>query len=242
MCPVRMNAETASWARRYETALRRYLRSGTSPNPPSALRLGSRAVALGIETLDVVRIHGQALSSLSTSGGPPGSRTEKMAQAFFAETIVPIEKTHPAALKANARVERLTRTLRQRTQEAQLSHRQLKRGVVRRQAAEAALQKSGEHSDKLLAEARRQQGRLRRLTREILKAQEDERRKTSRQLHDELAQALLAINLKLLSLRMASQIDTRNLRKEIADTERLVIQLKSTIRGLSHEGERDHET
>lgn len=243
MCPVKMNAETAAWSRHYRTALRRYLRSGTSANPPSALRLGRRAATLGIETLDVVRIHEQAVATLTSPDGASGNLPKKMdrANAFFAEAIVPIEKTHRAAMKADVREKRATRALRLRTQEALTSRRQLKRGVVRRQAAEAALQKSGKRRDKLLTEARCLQKRLRHLTREILEAQEDERRKTSCQLHDEVAQALLAINLRMLTLKMAAKVNTRNLKKEIAETQRLVKASTQTIRGFSHEYEGDHE-
>lgn len=243
-CPVKKNAETAVWAKRYQTALRRYLRSGTGAKPPSNLRLGRQAATAGIETLDVVRIHEQALAAVAAAdlaGIVPGQALD-LAKLFFAEVIVPIEQTHPAARQADARVKQLTRALRRRTQETVTIRQQLSRSVARRRVAEAALEKSGEHRAKLLSDARRLQGRLRRLTRGMLEAQEDERRQTSKQLYDAIAQSLLAIDLKLLTLRMASKASTRNLKKEIDETQRLVVKSEHTIRGLSHESERDHET
>jgi len=239
-----MNAGKATWARRYQTALRHYLQSGLSASLPSARRLGRQAVTLGIETLDVVRIHERAVEAVpETDNASVGPRVAlDRAQVFFAEVLVPIESTHQAAQQADARVRQLTRTLRQRTQEALISRRQLKRSVARRQATEAALMTSGKHRANLLAEARGMQVRLRNLTREMMESHEEERRKTSRHLYDELAQSLLAINLKLLMLQGTTKANTLILKKEIAETQRLVIKSSHTIRGLSHACERDHET
>ena len=83
---------------------------------------------------------------------------------------------------------------------------------------------------------------MRHLTRKILSAQEDERQKTSRQLHDEIAQTLLAINVRLLTLKKAAKANTENLKKEIAETQRLVKQSVKTIQRLAHEFGVHHET
>lgn len=45
----------------YQAALRRYLKPGSAADARPALRLGRRAVALGLETLDLALIHEQAL-------------------------------------------------------------------------------------------------------------------------------------------------------------------------------------
>ena len=244
MCAVKTEARTSGWPRRYGAALRKHLAPGSQASLQPAFRLGRQAVALGLETLDLARIHEQALTTLVMSGRSSRTRERMIerAMSFFAEAIVPIERTHPAALKADVRFQQLAQTLRQRSVESSASKRHLERGVARRRAAEAALKKSGQHRLKLLQKSRRLQERLREQTRTMLSAQEDERKKSSRQLQDEIAQTLLAINVRLLTLKNAGRAKTETLRKEIAETQRLVRQSVLTIRRLGHEYGACHES
>ena len=46
--------------------------------------------------------------------------------------------------------------------------------------------------------------------------------KISRERHDEVAQRLLGVNVRLLTLKKAAQGNTANLKKEIAKTQRIV--------------------
>ena len=164
------------------------------------------------------------------------------AKSFFAETIVPIEKTHRAALKADVRVNQLTRTLRRRTVESSASTRRLKRSIIQRQGVEESLKKSGDHYTQLLTESRRLQKRLRHLTREMLSAQEDERQKASHQLHDEIAQTLIAIDLPLLTLKKAAKASTASLKEEIANTRRMVKESGQRLNRFAHEFVIQHKT
>jgi signal transduction histidine kinase len=228
---------------RYLLALRQHLKPGAQTRPPPAIRLGRQAVALGLETLDLARIHEQALTTLVRLGGAPkpSGGMLKRARVFFADAITPIEKTHRAALRAGIRERQLHRTLRQRTVESSASARHLKQGIAQRQAAAAALKKSGQQRTKLLAESRRLQQHSRHLTHEILSAQENEWQKISRQLHDEIAQILLGINVRLLTLKKAARANTGGLKKEIASTQRLVKQSVRTINQFAHEVGLSHE-
>jgi signal transduction histidine kinase len=122
------------------------------------------------------------------------------------------------------------------------SHRSLKQGIVQRKTAEQALKKSGEHSRKLLKESRDLQKHLQRLTHQILSAQEDKRKKVSRDLHDEIAQTLLGINVRLLTLKKEATVNARGLKKEIASTQRLVKQSVQTINRFAHEFGIHHRT
>jgi signal transduction histidine kinase len=239
-----MNANLNRLSGQYLAALRKHLKAGPKASSQPAIRLGRQAVALGLETLHLARIHEQALTSLVSPGGSSASREGmiKRARAFFAEAIAPIEKTHPAALKAGVHLNQLNQTLRQRTVESSASALHLKRGIVQRQAAEQALKKSGKHRTELLEESRRLQKHLRHLTRELLSAQEDEWQKTSHQLHDEIAQTLLGINVWLLTLKKAANADTQGLEKEITSTQRLVRQAVRAIDRLAHEFALHHAT
>jgi len=232
-----MNAAQTRWSHRYQLAMRQHLKQSPRASLQLALRLGRQAVTLGVETLDVALIHEQALKALVSPGGSLRSRQKIVEQAerFFAEATVPIEKTHHAALKTDIRINQLTQTLRRRTAESAASTRHLKRGIVRRQSAEAALKVSKEHHSKLLQESRRLQKLLRDQTRTMLSAQEAGRQKSSHQLHDEIAQTLLAINVRLLTLKKAANGNTESLKKEIANTQRLVKDSANTIQRLAHE-------
>jgi two-component system, NarL family, sensor histidine kinase DegS len=228
----------------YLAALRQHLQADPKANSPPALRLGRQAVALGLETLALARLHAQALATLVPPGGSSRTRESlvKRARAFFAEAVAPIEQTHRAALKAGTHLKQLDQTLRQRAVESSVSARHLKRGILQRQAAEAALKKSRKQRHKLLAESRRLQQHSRHLTHEILSAQEEEWRKISHQLHDEIAQILLGIHVRLLTLKKAAKANTGSLKKEIASTQRLVKQSVRTIHQFAYEVGLHHES
>ncbi len=66
------------------------------------------------------------------------------------------------------------------------------------------------------------QEQLRRLSRQILSAQEDERKKISRELHDVIAQTLTGINVRLATLKKEAALNTKGLDRNIARTQRLV--------------------
>jgi signal transduction histidine kinase len=228
-----MKRKLTALSRRYVTALRKHLRQGPRASLQPAHDLGCQAAALDLETLDVARIHDGALAALEGSRSKDGFI--KQAEIFFDEAITPIEKTHRAALKANVRLSRLSQTLDRRTVDLAASHRSLKQGIVQRKTAEQALKKSGEHSRKLLKESRRLQKHLQRLTHRILSAQEDKRKKISRELHDEIAQTLLGINVRLLTLKKEAAVNAHGLKKEIVSTQRLVDNSVKSIKRFARE-------
>jgi signal transduction histidine kinase len=230
-----MKRKLTGLSQRYVTALRKHLRQGPRATLPcgAARDLGCQAAALNLETLDVARIHEDALATLEASRSKDG--VIKRAEIFFAEAVTPIEETHRAALKANVLLSRLNQTLCRRTVDLAASQRSLKRGIVQRKTVEQALKKSGEHSRKLLKELLRLQKHLQRLTHQILSAQEDKRKKISRDLHDEIAQTLLGINVRLLTLKKEAAIDASDLKKEIASTQRLVDKSVKSINRFARE-------
>ena len=189
-------------------------------------------MGLGLETLDLARIHEGALATLEASSGRDGIIGR--AQIFFTEAIGPIEKTHRAALEASARVEQMNRALDQRTADLAASNQSLKQSISRRKNVEKALKKSGGHSKTLLEESHRLQNHLRQLTRKILTAQESKRKRLSNELQDEIAQTLLGINVRLLTLRKEAAINARSLKKDIASTQRLVDKASKTIKRFVH--------
>ncbi len=221
---VKTEADTSAWSRRYQAALHRYLQTESAASLKTAQQLGRGAVRLGMETLDVARVHELALTALATGDGGLGISPSptKCASRFFAEVIVPIEQTHGLARTVDAKVTRLTQSLRRRTKEATDSTRLLEKGVVRRQSAETALRKSVRNHAELLAEAGRLRLKLQKLKLRILSAQEHERDLTGQHLRDDIAQLLLAIQLRLLALDGAIQTNNTNLKMVIAETQRIM--------------------
>ncbi len=232
------------WSRSYQAALRRYVHRGPTASLRSAARLGRQAVELGLETLDVARFHEQALMTLASLNGSSGTgqaRTRR-AKRFFAETIVPIEKTHRAALKAGVCVKRLTQTLCRRTMKSHAADRRLAQVIARREAAEALLERSGKRREKLLQRSNLLQGRVRDRARKAMSKQEDERGKISRLLHDDIAQTLLALHIRLLTFRKSAKADMGSIKKRIAKTQQVVDNAARTVGRLGHEPDIHHET
>jgi signal transduction histidine kinase len=220
-------------SQRYVTALQKHLKRGPRASLQPARGLGRQAVAIGLETLDVARIHDGALATLEASSSSDG--IIERAEVFFSEAIIPIEKTHHAALKANLHLSQLHKTLGRRAVDLASSNRALKQGIARRKTVEQALKKSGEHSQKLLKESRQLQKHLQHLTHRILSAREDKRKEISHDLRDEIAQTLLGINVRLLTLKKVNALNTEGLQKEIASTHRLVNMSVKNIKRFARE-------
>ena len=215
-----MKQKLTRLSRSYATALRKHLQQGPQASLRPARGLGRAAVALGLETLDVTRIHEGALAALEAASNKDG--IIKQAELFFAEAITPIEKTHCAALKANSHLNQLNKKLDRRTVELAAANRCLKQGIAQRKTVEQALKKSAGHYARLVKSSWRLQKHLRHLTHQILSSQEAERTKISRELHDEVAQTLLGINVRLLMLKKEATVNMTSLKKEIASTQWLV--------------------
>jgi signal transduction histidine kinase len=103
-------------------------------------------------------------------------------------------------------------TARKQAEEAQrridilgATNRKLQDEIVRRQAVELSLRKSEQRAHQLLGHSRNLQNKLRQMSHQILLVQENQRKEISRELHDEISQLLLSINLHLASLTATRQ-------------------------------------
>ena len=113
--------------------------------------------------------------------------------------------------------------------------RQLKREIGRREAAQHALKQSERHYRELLEKSRHIEKHLRHLSHEILSAQEHERKRISRELHDEIGQTLTAVNVKLATLKKDATVNLADLKKKIASTQRLVEKSMNTVHRFARE-------
>lgn len=211
------------WSKRYQEALRTHLKPGKPASLESARKLGSQALAAGLHTLDLAKIHEQALITELLPECPVRQRASliKRAGMFFAVAITPIEKTNRNARETVVHLRELV-LLSQRTVELAGCNLELSLEVTERKAVAEALKKKERHYEQVLKQSERLQEQLRRLSRQVLSAQETERKAISRELHDIVAQTLTGINIRLATLKKAAYLDTKDLDENIARTQRLV--------------------
>ena len=219
-----MKRELLNLSRSYQSALRTHLKQGRQASLESARGLGGQVLAAGLQTLDLAKLHEQIMVTEILPGCPKSKRPTLIRQAgiFFAVAITPIEQTHRSAQEAAVQLKKFIETLSQRTVELAASNLELNLEITQRKAAEEALRKSEHHYSELLRQSDHLQEQLRRLSRQILSAQEDERRRISRDLHDVIAQTLTSINIRLATLKKEAAVTTKGLDRNIARTQRLV--------------------
>jgi signal transduction histidine kinase len=106
---------------------------------------------------------------------------------------------------------------------------------LRRKKISAALSVSEQKHKSLQSDSRLMQAQLRNLTRQLLVAQEEERKKISHELHDSIAQILAGINVHLVTLNRETSLRDSGLKKRIASTQRLVQQSLEAVHRFARE-------
>ncbi len=226
-----MKQQLIQLSRRYATALRKHLQPGSVDLRPAAASLGRQLVALGLETLDLAHIHEQAVLQLELTAMPAG--LTQRATDFFRQAMVPLFEAHHAMRKAREELARTKEMLGRRTDQLATSKLRLQQGIQQRERMEIALKESGDRYARLLQESLEKQGDLRKVTHRMLTAQENERHQVSRTLQNTVAQTLLGINVRLLSIRRQAQGTSRNLKKEIASTQQVVARSARSVRRVA---------
>jgi len=107
--------------------------------------------------------------------------------------------------------------------------------IARRQLVERSLTKSKQGQMKLLEQSHRLEGELRLLSRQVLQAQEDERKRISRELHDVIGQGLTGITLRLGLLKKESARKKAGIGPSIARTQKMVEKALSSIHQFARE-------
>lgn len=221
----------------YLAALRFHVEHGSQATMQAAQEFGQAALKHGFETLKLAKIHEQALAALLAVEPSPVAQIElaRKAAAFFAESCMPIERTHDAARAVTADLEQLNSSLTQRIIDLAASKRDLKVQVDERKAAEAALRISVHSSSQLLQDSQLLEQHLQEMARKILFASENERRVMSLRLNDEIAQTLLGINIRMIALKSEIAANHVNHDLEITNIQKLVDDSSEMIKRLAYE-------
>jgi len=145
---------------------------------------------------------------------------------FLREQPTNIMKQKPSRDQAR---DRIGKTLQQHTVKLTATHHQLQQEIMEGKRVETVLKSSGKRNVRLLRESLQLQQGLRKLTHQVLRVQEDDRTHLSHELQDEIAQALLGINVRLLDLKQQALVNTKGLKQAITSTQRLVARTARSI-------------
>lgn len=234
-----MKRKVTRFSQHYRTALLAHLQEGQKASPDSAKGLGNLALTAGLQTLDLAKLHEQILITEVLPGCSPRKRAAVLKQAglFFAMAILLIEeeKSGDTESAIPAHLETLMATLSQRTVELAASNLELNREIASRKAMEKALRTKERSHAKSLEKSAGLQRQLRRLSHQLLSAQEDERKKISRELHDVIGQTLAGINIHLATLKKEAGLGTKNLVRNITRTQRLVEKSADIVNAFARE-------
>ena len=115
------------------------------------------------------------------------------------------------------------------------SNLKLEQEILRRQAVENSLQVSEQEQRRLLEQSQQQQIQLRRMSHQILHAQEEERKSISRELHDVIAQTLVGINVHVSSLASTGPGHDHEFQQKIERTRQMVEQSVSSVHQFARE-------
>lgn len=116
-----------------------------------------------------------------------------------------------------------------------VANRDLRLEIVHRKKVEVNLKKSEAHYAQLFKQSLHLQEELRHLSRRLLVVQEEERKRISRELHDEIAQVLVGINIHLASLTVKKSVNLKDFRRKIIHTQRLVEKLVNSVHQFARE-------
>lgn len=231
---VLTKAQRSILEKRYLAALRLHLDADNSADRRRARALGKKMLAHGFCPLELAALHHRAMMALpdSTQARPA---MMKAAGFFFADVLVPLGSGQRPVREATRQLLQRNRMLERHTAALRRSNRKHELEIARRKAGEVKIEQARRRYRSLFLESQIMQHKLRRLTRQIIAAQEEERKRISRELHDEVVQTLVGINVELAALGHGVFGNTQILKQKIARTQRLVAHSVSAVHRFARE-------
>jgi signal transduction histidine kinase len=183
----------------------------------------------GLKVADVIRLHHQALAD---AGVAPGSPAAQSGASPALESFL-LEALRPFKLLEGTRIRQVEFLAEQNEALAQRVVR-LEGEVADHQSAEAAMRDSKDRYFQLYQHARAKEANLRELSAQVLSAQEEERKRISRELHDEIGQTLTAVNVAIAMLK-SQVVSDPAFQRNVADAEQLLARTMESVHSFARE-------
>src|SRR5947209_13252499 len=123
-----MKNTRARLASRYLVALRGHLAADRSSGGSRARKFGQAAVACGLASTELARLHARALRTLAP--GPGAAARYHRASVFFKGVLAPLELDRRAVRETNRHLRQHNETLRRHTAALAEGNRRLQREIV----------------------------------------------------------------------------------------------------------------
>lgn len=143
---------------------------------------------------------------------------------------MPLAKKRQTDHAMDHRLDQMAWVLEQSREQLTVTNLALKQSLCQHKVLEKTLRKSGARSKTLLKEARALQKHLQLLAHQLLSGQEARRKQISLNLQDEIIQTLVAINVRLMSLKRECSEDEPAFKNDIAGTQHLV---RESVRAIN---------
>jgi signal transduction histidine kinase len=217
----------------YHGALVEHVARPTKATLQQAYALGQAAVDGDLGIFDVISLHHHALADGVLPNGTPEAqaRSAQALESFLLEALSPFKAAGRVPLAIR---ERRPRIRAEHDEALALRNARLEEEIADHQRAEAEMRESREHYFQLYQEARAMEANLRELSAQVLSAQEEERKRISRELHDEIGQALTAINVAVAMLKRQGVSDPA-FQRNVADAEQLLANTMEAVHSFARE-------
>lgn len=231
-----MKHKTAGFSKQYRKALRIHLEKGGHADMQLAIRLGTRASAAGFTPSALSKLHEQILTAkISEDSEKKPSASLIRESGRFLASAVSAAAGPETPLRTTRRLEKVILGLSGRVVALAVDNQMIADEEAKHQTAESDLRARLAEHEKLLVESERMKNEMRELSRRIISAQEDERKKISRDLHDIIAQTLIGINVRLAALKKEAEINTKGLGRNILLTQRMVAKSADVVHQFARE-------
>lgn len=215
-----MKHPQSAFSRLYQSTLRDYIAGKSRPDSQVIAKIGGSARRIALPLLEFAKLHENFLVMDLLPRCPVAKQAALIHKAgiFFAAAVAATNlNIHEAARLGEA-----IKSLSARTVKLAAANLQLGLEIIKRRDIETELRKSQQDTLDSLEKSEALKERLRGHSRQILHAQEDERKKISRELHDVIAQTLAGINVRLATLKTEAGINTGRLVRNISFTQKMV--------------------
>jgi signal transduction histidine kinase len=212
--------QLAGFADSYRLALNQYLGRRDKAGLTHARQLGSKALAAQFDLSHLAQIHFESMGALLFSGASEAEQAGiTAARKFFHEALAAFDDSHGDLTEHNRELLELNETLAASNQQLAKSNERLRDKIQQQEVTATVSRDNEKHYRWLFEEAQKREESLRNLSRQLLRAQEDQRKAISRELHDEVGQALTAISLQIDAFRKGGSADSE---WKIQETKRLL--------------------